>query len=58
MMTNSNREHETTLNPAANNSKHIDSTNNLSAVMIAVVAVAIVIISLLTITAIWNGPPA
>lgn len=34
-----------------------ERSNNLSTVMVGVVILAIVIITLLTITAIWLGPP-
>jgi hypothetical protein len=35
-----------------------DKTNNISMFMVGVVALAIIIIATLTVTAIWAGPPA
>jgi hypothetical protein len=34
-----------------------DSPNNITAILIAIVALAIIIITILTITAILSGPP-
>lgn len=37
--------------------EHQDGTNSIAAVMVGVVALAIIIITILTITAILAGPP-